>query len=443
MAIYYQIRRKLIVVCCAVLFLTAAVNIYAADTIKLGVIGPLKLLQGQYILDGTQLAVDEINDAGGVMVKGQKYAIKIIKADSNELLSIADAVQAMERLITADNADFIIGGFSSEAGLAYQEVVGDHKKIWLSPTFCDKILTERIAKNYDKFKYHFRVGGPNTDFWGIMEAQQLMMVIDEVKRQLGVKKPRVAIIVEKTIFAGHVVDAMLKTPVTAEFEGVGKWIVSRMASDVTAEMSAIKASNPHIILTVTTGPVGVAIAKTWGGLQIPAALIGVAVAASVETTWKTTSGTCNYSATNDVIGRVEITQKTIPFHDKVVKKTGKRPLFIITDSYDAIYILKTAIEKAGTIETEAVLSELEKTDYVGPAGRIGFFPKGHETPHDLMWGPGRVTWVVLQWRDGELVTVWPDGKGRLGDKGFENLRYKGTVNYELPPWMVKYWKAKK
>ena len=101
------------------------------------------------------------------------------------------------------------------------------------------------------------------------------------------------------------------------------------------------------------------------------------------------------------------------------------------------------MERAGTLNSEEVLAALEKTDYMGAMGRIKFFPKDHKWPHDLVWGPGYVTWVDTQWRDGNLVTVWPDGHARLGGKGFEGLRYKGTVDYKLPPWMIKYWKNKK
>jgi branched-chain amino acid transport system substrate-binding protein len=140
---------------------------------------------------------------------------------------------------------------------------------------------------------------------------------------------------------------------------------------------------------------------------------------------------------------VEITEKTIPFYDKMVDKTKQNPTYIAVDAYDAVYVIKDAIERAGSLDTDAVLAALEKTDYRGAMGRIKFFPKNHEWPHDLVWGPGYVTWVDTQWRDGNLVTVWPDGKARLGMKDLEGLRYKGTVDYKLPPWMIEYWKNKK
>ena len=439
----YKNKLKWIAICCAVLFMVSGVSAYASDTIKVGVLGPMKFMPGVHTWAGCKIAADEINKSGGVKVKGEAYKLELIKKDTNEIRSMADAVNAMQTLINSDKVAFLIGGFNSEPVLAMQEVMADHKKIWFSPCCCDTKVCARIGDDYDRYKYFFRTGGPNTFFWGRMVTQQLMMVIEKIRAELGIQKPRVAIFIEKSIFAEHVIDEMMKHEVKDECEFVGKWIVSRLASDVRSEMGAVKAAKVHIILNVDTGPVGVAISKAWGELKIPAALIGVNVQGGVLGHWKATSGMCDYSMTNEAIGRVEITEKTIPFCDKFYNAIGQRAIFISADSYDSVYILKEAIERAGTIETEAVLLEIGKTEYKGATGTIKYFPEGAKWPHDLQWGPPNITWVALQWRDKKLVTVWPDGKGYLGDKGFNGLRYKGTQDYVLPPLMVKHWKGAK
>lgn len=172
-------------------------------------------------------------------------------------------------------------------------------------------------------------------------------------------------------------------------------------------------------------------------------MTGMSVPGASLTHWQATNGFCNYESNGLAIQRVEITDKTIPFYDKVVGRFKEAPTTQGADAYTAVYILKAAIERADSLETETLVTQLEKTDYLGVTGRTRFFPKDHKWPHDLIWGPGNVTWVGTQWRDGKVLTVWPDGKERLGEKGFKGLKYKGTVDYELPPWMVKYWKEKK
>ena len=104
----------------------------AEDTIKIGVIGPMKYVQGIHHLAAAEIARDEIMAAGGISVGGKQYKIRLVQADSNEIASVTDAVNAMERIIANEKVDFIVGGFRSEATLAMMEVNADYKTIFLS-----------------------------------------------------------------------------------------------------------------------------------------------------------------------------------------------------------------------------------------------------------------------------------------------------------------------
>ena len=101
---------------------------WGAKTVKIGVIGPMQFMQGKAHWNGAVLAAEEINDRGGVKVGNQKMKIELVKADSNELLNVTDATNAMEQLISRDKVDFIVGGFRSEAVLAMQDIAMDYKK---------------------------------------------------------------------------------------------------------------------------------------------------------------------------------------------------------------------------------------------------------------------------------------------------------------------------
>ena len=102
-----------------------------AQAIKIAILGPMAFVQGENHWAGAEMARDEINKAGGVNVGGKPRQIELIRADTNEIQSVPDATNAVERVITRDRADFLIGGFRSEALLAMQEVAKDHKKIFL------------------------------------------------------------------------------------------------------------------------------------------------------------------------------------------------------------------------------------------------------------------------------------------------------------------------
>ncbi len=68
------------------------------------------------------MAAEEINAKGGIQVGNKKMKIQLIKADSNEVLDPTAAANAMERLMTKDKVDFVLGGFRTEAVLPMQDI---------------------------------------------------------------------------------------------------------------------------------------------------------------------------------------------------------------------------------------------------------------------------------------------------------------------------------
>jgi len=203
-----------------------------------------------------------------------------------------------------------------------------------------------------------------------------------------------------------------------------------MATDVTSELLAIEAAGANMIYTAVSGPLGVAYTSQWSELEIPAASVGINVEAQKGDFLEVTGGYGAYETTLNTYARVEITDETIDFFDTFIDKFGEIPIYT-AGTYDAIRVLKDAIERAGTLDSDDVVTALEATDLSGPTGRVVFMGTDTETPHDLTWGPGYVTGLGVQWQDGELVCVWPDAGGLLAP-----VFYEGTVDYILPPWVV-------
>src|SRR5215475_5908049 len=137
--------------------LAAAPAAFAQDSFKIAILGPMAFAQGENAWAGAEMARDDINKAGGISVGGKKRKIELVRVDTNELQSVPDATNAMERVITRDKADFVIGGFRSEAVLAMQEVAMDYKKIFLGAGAADAKLGENVEKDYNRYKYWFRL----------------------------------------------------------------------------------------------------------------------------------------------------------------------------------------------------------------------------------------------------------------------------------------------
>lgn len=410
----------------------------AAQTLRIGILGPMAFVQGEHTWHGATLAAEELNRAGGIAVGNQRYRIELVRVDTNEMTSVTDAATAVERAITAQRVDFLVGGFRSEAVLAMTEVAADYRKVFLiTGAALDGILAGRVDRNYDRFKYLFRVSPTKSSDLARTSLLLLGEVIQAVRRDLRVERPKVAILAERAAWADPLVETasrLIAAPAPQGYasEVVGTWRPSATATDVTPELTAIQRAGAQVIFTVLSGPVGVPFGRDWGRLKIPAAPVGINVEAQQETWLKATDNLGAYVATlNTLAPSVAITPKTIPFIANFQARFRQFPIYTASGAYAALYILADALQRAGTTAADAVVRALEATDYVGPSGRLVF-----DRTHDVTWGPGYTTGLGVQWIEGRMQAFWP----RQWRVGNQVVSYAGVRPYQLPPWVVEAWR---
>ena len=418
-----------------ILFLVASLIIGAfgcggeeAKEIKVGVIGPMQVQMGKHHWMGATLAAEEINAAGGVKVGDDYYKVKLVQVDSNELASPLDAASAAEGAITVDKVDFLMGTIRSEAALAVQEVAMDNQTIFMVCGSSETKLSKNVTENYDRYKYWFRITPVNNNYLGQLNFLLVGMVAKKIGVQLKMA-PKLAVLAEKASWTEAIVAAARAYLPPQGIQVVDVWQPGANDTDVTAQLQAIKDSGANMIMTALSGTVGIPYARAWEELEIPAASVGINVMAQSDEFFNNTGGFGNYETTLNTYARgVEFTDKTKPFMDAFIAQMGETPTYN-AGTYDAIYILKGAIERAGSLDQDEIVTELEKTDYDGTAGHFAF-----DASHDVIWGPGYVTAVGVQWQNGELKGIWPPADG-----SWYGVKYEGIVDYQLPPWVVAYW----
>ena len=137
---------------------------------------------------GIKLAIEEINATGGVAVGGKKHPFSVEVIDTRDLepgVPVSDALLGLEKLILDKKADFIIGGpVRSEAALAAMDLLNKYKKISILTT---GVLTpayhNKVAENYDKYKYCFRI----TSHVGVL-ANEFVTLFTDIKKGHGFNK---------------------------------------------------------------------------------------------------------------------------------------------------------------------------------------------------------------------------------------------------------------
>src|SRR2546428_30826 len=262
------------------------------------------------------------------------------------------------------------------------------------------ILGLNVVQNYERYKYWFRV----TPVKDVDLARTLFAVMNSIGQQirtdLKTDAPKVAILAEKAVWTEALVAAAQKNLPAMKMEVVGTWQPSATATDVTAELSAIDRSGAHIVFTMLSGPVGISVGRQMGERNMKAVAWGINVEGQKEEFWQAAAGKAQFVSTLDTYSEVEMTPKTIPFVRAFKERFKKAPTYTAV-TYDAIMILKAAIEQAGSTDADKLVPVIEKMEHVGTAGTDTW-----DKRHDLVWAVGKTAGIAVQWQDGKKVPFW-------------------------------------
>jgi branched-chain amino acid transport system substrate-binding protein len=389
------------------LCLSTAAHAQSGEPIKIGVIAEVQSIAGAATPGGAQIAADEINAKGGVL--GRK--IEIVTYDNHS--SSADSVRAFQRAANEDKVSAVIASYISEVVLALEPWAARLKVPLITPGAASNEITKAIHNDYEKNKYTFH--------GYLTSAAQAQLVCDAAKELLvdSLKFKTAAIMSE---------DAAWTKPLDVGYEAclpkaglkVSEHIrFSPDTTDFTPIFNNIENKKPDVMVTGISH-VGVQPTVQWKNQQVPIPMFGISAQALSPTFWKDTNGAAEgipslAVATPDVA----VTPKTKPFAQAFKAKFGTPPAYTGYTSYDDVYIIAEAIQRAGSTDSDKVVAEMEKTNFEGTIGRIQFYGKDDEFTHGIKSGPGFVTGLVFQWQNEKQVTVWPakvaEGKMKFPD----------------------------
>jgi branched-chain amino acid transport system substrate-binding protein len=138
-----------------------------------------------------------------------------------------------------------------------------------------------------------------------------------------------------------------------------------------------------------------------GEKNMKAVAFGINVEGQKDEFWQASAGKANYVATLDTYAEVEYTPKTIAFVQAFKKRYGKAPTYNAA-TYDAIMMLKAAIEESKSMDADKIVPIIEKSEHVGTGATATF-----DKRHDLVWAVGKTSGIAVQWQDGKKVPFWP------------------------------------
>ncbi len=392
------------------------------ERIKLGAPLSTAYLSGWSAERGIRLAVEEINAAGGVDVGGRQLPLGLDVIDTRDLepgVPLDDAIKAVERLILQKQVDFLVGGpVRSEAALAVMDLVATYRKVSiLSAGVLTPAYHRTIAADYEKYKYCFRITSEIETL-----SQDLMAVFDKIRTDFAFD--RVFIMVQDVAHARKAGELMEELLGESGFEVLGHEIYPTGATDFAPGLLESRDAEAQLLFIWMDMPETAILLKQWKGFQLESLPFGFMAAAQQPGFWDASDGSAESTVVDLVNGGNapgNITSWTGRFVEAYEKRWGLEPEgYGASSGYMSVYAMKDAVERAGTLDSDAVVAALESIDLMGVYGRIRFDPKSHQVIPSTDPEEGAVGGVI-QWQDGQRVTVWPEAAA--------------TGTLRLPPWM--------
>ncbi len=340
-------------------------------TIKIGVAGPMTgsdAKQGQDILNGVKLAVQEWNVRGGLLGKKIEVLWEDDRSDPKEAVAVANKLVNL-------GAMAVIGHYGSSCSIPASAIYYEAGVVQITPSSTNPDLTLR-----EKRSTIFRACGRD-DQQGAMAAQFVRDVL---------KKKRVAIIDDKSTYGQGLAREFEKN---LGFAPVAYEHISRGDKDFSAVLTKFKPLNPEILY--------------FGGYYSEAGLlvtqmrrlglkaIFISGDATIEQEFLKIAGRDaegSYLSYGPDFDQLESAKKFLADYQAAYGEVGPYSLY----AYDAANVVLKAIEIAGSVEGRRIAEAIHGNVFDGARGRLEFDENG-----DLKNSP-YIMWVV---RNGRFEVV--------------------------------------
>lgn len=364
----------------------------AASEVFFGAIHPLTggLAQdGSFLQNGIDLAVSEINDAGGIgCLNGAK--LRVEHADSQGKPEVGQS--EAERLANA-GAVALLGTYQSAVTLNATQVAEREQVPFIVTVAIANQILER------GFKYTFRIQPNQTQM-----ATGLLEQLKNLKTASGEPIKTAFIIHEDSLFGTGFADLLKKISgeYGVEIIGTAPYKVAGL-TDLTTELARVQSANPDIAIAIGYLADGILMARTAQELKLTPPLVGVSNGAFSTQQFVDQVGPAaeyiidanyHYDASNP---------KAIEVRDRYKSRFGSDMPTHAVMAYEAVYVLKDALDRACSTDRNAVRDALAATsfaDHILPyQGPIEFDETGQAK---------NARSVILQVQNGQILQVLPE-----------------------------------
>ena len=349
--------------------LISSAFVYAQDTIKVGDINSYKLmaLSTIHYKRGAELAIDQINAAGGVL--GKK--LELITRDDGG--NPGEAVRAAEELISSDKVAVLTGTILSNIGLAVTDLAKQRRIFFLaSAPLTDKI----VYQNGNRYTFRLRASTYSHAAALVPEAAKLnkkrwalvypnyeygQSAVEVFKRLLQQAQPGVQFIADQAVPLGKI--------------------------DAGAVAQAIDDAKPDAIFNVLFGSDLAKLVRegetrgVFKNREVVSLLTGEPeyldpLGADAPVNWLVTGYPWYAIQTPEHKAFLSAYQKKYNDYPRIASLVG----------YDTFKALAAGLAKAGSADSEKLAEAFKGLSFDSPSGKIMFRPEDHQSTFGLYVG---------------------------------------------------------
>ena len=357
--------------------------------------------EGKFVKDGYDIWLDHVNKQGGIPVAGKRYKVEMVYYDDES--NAQTGARLSEKLISEDKVQFILGPFSSPITMQ-TSVIGEKYKIL---TIAPQANAEPI---YNRgFKYVFSILPPATKYF--------KLVLD-MAATLQPKPKTVAILALNNPFGLLAAEGARDHAKSLGLEVVYFDKYPAQSTDLSAFLTQVKAKNPDLVIASSFFQESLLITKQSKELKLCPKLQVFSVGPEIPDYQKSLGKDAEYMVGSawwlpNMGWKGRDFGSSQDYATRAKERLGYEPGYHVASGTAAGLLLQMAIEKAGSLDTDAVRNALLGLDVETFWGPIAWNDKGQNVKGAS--GP-------IQVRGGKLVSVYP-----------EKLREMAPA-YPMPCW---------
>jgi branched-chain amino acid transport system substrate-binding protein len=407
-----QIVGLFLIVGMALVFLCANVAMAAEKVIKLGLLLPMSgqtAPVGEFIKLGNQIAVDEINEAGGIKsLGGAKLELVLADHQAKPEIGIAEA----ERLVKEEKVAVLIGGYASAVIYTSSQVAEKYGIPYMVEGGTANNICER------GFKFVFRVPSNSTNY-----AKEPLDFLKDMGKASGKEVKNLGLMYETTLYGKAAAEEVKKIGPSMGVTIVADLPYPPNSLDFSMPIAKLKSAQPDAVYVVPYVSDAILIVKTMKEMDFNC--MGVTGTGG----FLDPSFTQNLGKTAEYIFQLGYmsAHMNLPgarrFDANMKKRFGKPATSDAAYCYSAIYILRDALEKAGSVDGKKIRDALASLDEPSvPWAVCSITGVKYDEKGENLYG----NLCVSQFLNGEYRTVW-----------------RPVVAVQKPIWPVPKWADRK